>query len=136
MIVAASALVLLLAPDAAAPMVAWRAGVGVALPTLVSDAGQVAQSDQSLQAFVISIGGSASTRVVAACLVSRGADAEVVSLEGALPQRREFEATGLSCQIKKLSGGGALAVEISKNGRVVSRQVSSGSTAVLSISVQ
>jgi hypothetical protein len=136
MIVAASALVLLLAPDATAPMVAWRAGVGVALPTLVSDAGQVAQSDQPLQAFVISIDGSASTRVVAACLVSRGADAEVVSLEGALPQRREFEATGLSCQIKKLSRSGALAVEISKNGRVVSRQVSSGSPAVLSISVQ
>jgi hypothetical protein len=136
MIVAASALVLLLAPNAAVPAVAWRHGAGAALPIWVSESGQVAQSDQPLKTFVISIDGSTGTRVVAACLVSRGEDAEVISLEGALPQRRELEATGLSCQIKKLSGTGRMAIEVSKDGRVVSRQVSSGSPAVVSISVQ
>jgi hypothetical protein len=125
MIVAAGALVLLLAPHVVV--------AGVAPQIWVSGASQIAQS---LQTFVISIDGSAGTQIVAACLVSRGGDAEVVSLEGALPQRREFEATGLSCQIKKLSGSGQLAIEVSKGGRVVSRQVSSGSPAVVSISVQ
>jgi hypothetical protein len=135
MIVAAGALLLLLAPDPAAA--AGRADAGVIPRLWMSQvASQIAQSDQPLQTFVISIDGSAGTRVVAACLVSRGDDAEVISLEGALPQRREFEATGLSCQIKKLSGTGRMAIEVSKGGRVVSRQVSSGSPAVVSISVQ
>jgi hypothetical protein len=135
MIVVAGALLLLLAPDAAAA--AGRADADV-IPRLWmwEAASEIAQSDQPLQTFVISIDGSAGTRVVAACLVSRGDDAEVISLEGALPQRREFEATGLSCQIKKLSGTGRMAIEVSKGGRVVSRQVSSGSPSVVSISVQ
>jgi hypothetical protein len=134
MIVAAGAWVFLLAADAAPASGPVDASV---VPWIwAADSGQIAQSDQPLQTFAISIDGSAGTRIVAACLVSRGEEAEVVSLEGELPQRREFEATGLSCQIKKLSGSGQLAIEVSKGGRVMSRQVSSGSSAVLSISVQ
>jgi hypothetical protein len=125
MILAAGALALL--------TIAGRADAGTDSRIWTPVADQLAQS---LQPFAISIDGSGGTKIVAACLVSRGDDAEVVSLEGTLPQRREFEATGLSCQIKKLSGTGRLAIEVSKGGRVVSRQVSSGSPTVVSISVQ
>jgi hypothetical protein len=130
MIIAAGALALLLTPNVTP---AGGADAGAAPQMRVSQAGQLAQS---LQSFVISIDGSAGTRVVAACLVSRGDDAEVVGIDGTLPQRREFAASGLSCQIKKVTGTGRMAIEVSKGGRVVSRQVSSGSPAVVSISVQ
>src|SRR5262245_34333665 len=99
MIVAAGTLMLLLNPS-------FAAGSWVGATPQIGIPAATNQIAQSLQRFVISIDGSPGTRIVAACLVSRGDDAEAISIEGTLPQQREFEATGLNCQIKKASGTG------------------------------
>lgn len=91
---------------------------------------------QTTKTFAIAINGSPGVKVVAACLVDWGEDVEVVTLKGEVPQTRKVEAVGLSCQIKKLGSTGRLVVEISRNGRVVSRNASSGSSSVMSVSLQ
>lgn len=96
----------------------------------------LAGGQQSTKTFTISIDGSAGVRVVAGCLVDWGDDADVVTLKGEVPLTRKVEAHGLACQIKKLGQGGRLVIEIRKNGRVVSRSASTGSSSVVSISVQ
>jgi hypothetical protein len=96
----------------------------------------VHEAAEGMKSFSISIDGSAGVQVVAACLVNWGDDIEVVTLRGEVPQTRKVEAAGLSCQIQKVGRAGRLVVEISKNGRVVSRNVSSGSSSVVSVSVQ
>ena len=90
---------------------------------------------QQTKAFVIAITGSPGVKVVAACLVDWGDEADVVTLKGEVPQNRKVEAVGLSCQIKKLGSAGRLVVEISRNGQVVSRNASSGSSSVISMSL-
>ncbi len=80
--------------------------------------------------------GSAGVKVVAACLVDWGEEVDVVTLKGGVPQTRKVEAVGLSCQIKNLGNAGKLVVEITKNGRLVSRNASSGSSSVISVSLQ
>ena len=86
--------------------------------------------------FAIAIDGSEGVQVVAACLVDWGDDVEVVSLKGAVPQTRKVEAVGLACQIQKVGRAGRLVVEIARNGRVVSRNVSQGSNSVISVQLQ
>ena len=86
--------------------------------------------------FSIAIDGSEGVQVVAACLVDWGDDIEVVSLKGAVPQTRKVEAVGLACQIQKIGRAGRLRVEIAKNGRVVSRNISQGSSSVISVQLQ
>jgi hypothetical protein len=95
-----------------------------------------AAGQQQTKTFAIAINGSPGVKVVAACLVDWGEDVEVVTLRGEVPQTRKVEAIGLSCQIKKLGSSGRLVVEISRNGRVVSRNASSGSSSVMSVSLQ
>lgn len=91
---------------------------------------------QTTKTFAIAINGSPGVKVVAACLVDWGEDVEVVTLKGEVPQTRKVEAVGLSCQIKKLGSSGRLVVEISRDGRVVSRNASSGASSVMSVSLQ
>ncbi|HZF36897.1 MAG TPA: hypothetical protein VE914_24105 [Candidatus Angelobacter sp.] len=91
---------------------------------------------QATNSFAIAIDGSPGVKVVAACLVDWGEEVDVVTLKGEVPQTRKVDAVGLSCQIKKLGSAGKLVVEITKNGRVVSRNASSGSSSVISISLQ
>jgi len=91
---------------------------------------------QATKAFAIAITGSPGVKVVAACLVDWGDEVDVVTLKGEVPQNRKVEAVGLSCQIKKLGDAGRLVVEISRNGKVVSRNASSGSSSVMSVSLQ
>ena len=91
---------------------------------------------QQTKTFAIAIDGSEGVQVVAACLVDWGDDIEVVSLKGAVPQTRKVEAVGLACQIQKIGRAGRLMVEITKNGRVVSRNVSQGSSSVISVQLQ
>lgn len=74
-------------------------------------------------------------KVVAACLVDWGEEADVATLKGEGPQTRKVAAVGLSCQIKKLGSAGKFMVEIAKNGRLASRNASSGSSSVISISL-
>jgi hypothetical protein len=95
-----------------------------------------AGGQQTTKTFAIAINGSPGVKVVAACLVDWGEDVEVVTLKGEVPQTRKVEAVGLSCQIKKLGSTGRLVVEISRNGKVVSRNASSGSSSVMSVSLQ
>ena len=95
-----------------------------------------AGGQQAAKTFAIAITGSPGVRVVAACLVDWGEEVDVVTLKGEVPQNRKVEAVGLSCQIKKLGNAGKLVVEISRNGRVVSRNASSGSSSVISMSIQ
>lgn len=106
---------------------------GVAEPGALPE--QVA-SQQATKAFAIAITGSPGVKVVAACLVDWGDEVDVVTLKGEVPQNRKVEAVGLSCQIKKLGNAGRLVVEISRNGKVVSRNASSGSSSVMSMSLQ
>ncbi|MGH6930394.1 MAG: hypothetical protein ACREEV_18900 [Dongiaceae bacterium] len=91
---------------------------------------------QQTKSFAIAIDGSEGVQVVAACLVDWGDDIEVVSLKGEVPQTRKVEAVGLACQIQKIGRAGRLMVEITKNGRVVSRNVSQGSSSVISVQLQ
>jgi len=91
---------------------------------------------QATNSFAIAIDGSPGVKVVAACLVDWGEEVDVVTLKGEVPQTRKVEAVGISCQIKKLGNAGKLVVEITKNGRLVSRNASSGSSSVISISLQ
>ena len=91
---------------------------------------------QATKTFAIAIDGSAGVKVIAACLVDWGEEVDVVTLKGEVPQTRKVEAVGISCQIKKLGNTGRLVVEISKNGRVVSRNAASGSSSVISMSLQ
>jgi hypothetical protein len=91
---------------------------------------------QQTKTFAIAIDGSEGVQVVAACLVDWGDDIEVVSLKGKVPQTRKVEAVGLACQIQKIGRAGRLLVEITKNGRVVSRNVSQGSSSVISVQLQ
>jgi hypothetical protein len=95
-----------------------------------------AAGQQATNTFAIAIDGSPGVKVVAACLVDWGEEVDVVTLKGEVPQTRKVEAVGLSCQIKKLGSAGKLVVEITKNGRLVSRNASSGSSSVISISLQ
>jgi hypothetical protein len=95
-----------------------------------------AGGQQATKTFAIAIDGSPGVRVVAACLVDWGEEVDVVTLKGEVPQTRKVEAVGISCQIKKLGNAGKLVVEITKNGRLVSRNASSGSSSVISISLQ
>jgi hypothetical protein len=95
-----------------------------------------AASQQATNSFAIAIDGSPGVRVVAACLVDWGEDVDVVTLKGDVPLTRKVEAVGLSCQIKKVGNAGKLVVEVTKNGRLVSRNASSGSSSVISISLQ
>ncbi len=95
-----------------------------------------AAGQQATNTFAIAIDGSPGVKVVAACLVDWGEEVDVVTLKGEVPQTRKVEAVGLSCQIKKLGNAGKLVVEITKNGRLVSRNASSGSSSVISISLQ
>jgi hypothetical protein len=88
------------------------------------------------KAFAIAIDGSPGVRVVAACIVDWGEDVDVVTLKGEVPQTRKVEAAGIACQIKKIGNAGRLVVEISRNGKVVSRNASSGSSSVISVSLQ
>ena len=95
-----------------------------------------AAGQQATNTFAIAIDGSPGVKVVAACLVDWGEEVDVVTLKGEVPQTRKAEAVGLSCQIKKLGNAGKLVVEITKNGHLVSRNASSGSSSVISVSVQ
>lgn len=88
------------------------------------------------KSFVIAIDGSEGVQVVAACLVDWGDDIEVVRLKGTVPQTRKVEAVGLACQIQKIGRAGRLVVEIARDGRVVSRNVSQGSSSVISVQLQ
>ena len=95
-----------------------------------------AAGQQATNTFAIAIDGSPGVKVVAACLVDWGEEVDVVTVKGDVPQTRKVEAVGLSCQIKKLGNAGKLVVEITKNGHLVSRNASSGSSSVISVSVQ
>ena len=95
-----------------------------------------AAGQQAINSFAIAIDGSPGVKVVAACLVDWGEEVDVVTLKGEVPQTRKVDAVGLSCQIKKVGNAGKLVVEVTKNGRVVSRNASSGSSSVISISLQ
>jgi len=95
-----------------------------------------AAGQQATKTFAIAIDGSPGVKVVAACLVDWGEEVDVVTLKGEVPQTRKVEAVGISCQIKKLGSAGKLVVEITRNGRLVSRNASSGSSSVISISLQ
>ena len=95
-----------------------------------------AASQQATKTFAIAIDGSPGVKVVAACLVDWGEDVDVVTLKGDVPQTRKVEAVGLTCQIKKLGNAGKLVVEVTKNGHLVSRNASSGTSSVISISLQ
>ena len=95
-----------------------------------------AAGQQATNTFAIAIDGSPGVKVVAACLVDWGEEVDVVTLKGEVPQTRKVEAVGLSCQIKKLGNAGKLVVEITKNGHLVSRNASSGSSSVISVSLQ
>lgn len=95
-----------------------------------------AAGQQATNSFAIAIDGSPGVKVVAACLVDWGEEVDVVTLKGEVPQTRKVDAVGLSCQIKKVGNAGKLVVEVTKNGRVVSRNASSGSSSVISISLQ
>jgi hypothetical protein len=119
----------------AAPLLAFLAAVSIGggLPR-VEDIAPAA--GQQTKTFGIVIDGSEGVRVVAACLVDWGDDIEVVSLKGAVPQTRKVEAVGIACQIQKIGRAGRLLVEITKNGRVVSRNVSQGSSSVVSVQLQ
>jgi hypothetical protein len=86
--------------------------------------------------FTLSIEGSADASVVAACLVSTGQDIDIVTLKGPVPQVRDFAAIGLSCQIQKIGQAGRLDIQIKRDGRIVSRSQSSGTSSVVSVSVQ
>lgn len=97
---------------------------------------QQVAGQQATKAFAIAITGSPGVKVVAACLVDWGDEVDVVTLKGEVPQSRKVEAVGLSCQIKKVGDAGRLVVEISRNGKVVSRNASSGSSSVMSMSLQ
>ena len=94
-----------------------------------------AAGQQATNSFAIAIDGSPGVKVVAACLVDWGEEVDVVTLKGEVPQTRKVDAVGLSCQIKKVGNAGKLVVEVTKNGRVVSRNASSGSSSVISISL-
>lgn len=113
-----------------------RGALFLALAILLAVAISPAHADSAIKTFSISIDGSAGVRVVAACLVNWGEEIDVVTLKGEVPQTRKVEAVGLSCQIQKVGRAGRLVVEISKNGRVVSRNASSGSSSVISLSLQ
>lgn len=107
------------------------------LPGLDGRAAGPATAGQSAgKTFSISIDGSAGVRVVAACLVDWGDEADVVTLKGEVPLSRKVEAVGLACQVKKLGRAGKLVIEVRKNGRVVSRNASSGAGSVVSFSLQ
>jgi hypothetical protein len=95
-----------------------------------------AGGQQGTKVFSLSIDGSPGARVVAACLVDWGQDADIVSLKGEVPLTRKVEAVGLACQIKKVSRGGRILIEVRRNGRLVSRNAAAGSSSVISISVQ
>src|SRR5215467_5278872 len=95
-----------------------------------------AGGQQATKTFAIAIDGSPGVKVVAACIVDWGDDVDVVTLKGEVPQTRKVEAVGLACQIKKLGSAGRLVVEITRNGQVVSRNASSGSSSVVSVSLQ
>ena len=95
-----------------------------------------AAGQQATNSFAIAIDGSPGVKVVAACLVDWGEEVDVVTLKGEVPQTRKVDAVGLSCQIKKVGNAGRLVVEVTKNGHVVSRNASSGSSSVISISLQ
>lgn len=91
---------------------------------------------QATKTFAIAIDGSPGVKVVAACIVDWGDDVDVVTLKGEVPQTRKVEAVGLACQIKKIGNAGRLVVEVTRNGQVVSRNASSGSSSVVSVSLQ
>ena len=93
-------------------------------------------AQRATKTFEIAIDGSPGVKVVVACLVDWGDEVDVVTLKGEVPQRRKVEAVGISCQIKKLGQSGKLMVEISRDGRVVSRNVSSGSSSVITVQLQ
>lgn len=97
---------------------------------------QQAAGQAQTKTFAIAIDGSPGVKVVAACIVDWGEDVDVVTLKGEVPQTRKVEAVGLACQIKKIGNAGKLIVEISRNGKVVSRNASSGSSSVVSVSLQ
>lgn len=99
-------------------------------------AGPVNAGQAATKTFSISIDGSAGVRVVAACLVDWGDEADVVTLKGEVPLSRKVEAVGLACQVKKLGRSGKLVIEVRRNGRVVSRNASSGSSSIVSFSLQ
>ena len=93
-------------------------------------------AQRATKTFEIAINGSPGVKVVVACLVDWGDEVDVVTLKGEVPQTRKVEAVGISCQIKKLGQSGRLTVEISRDGRVVSRNVSSGSSSVITVQLQ
>jgi len=119
----------------------WRA-----LPVLAALAGGA--SDDRARAADVELAGGPPTRnftlsiegsdasVVAACLVNTGQDIDVVTLKGPVPQVRDFAALGLSCQIQKIGQTGRLDIQIKRDGHVVSRSQSSGTSSVVSVSVQ
>lgn len=108
----------------------------LAAMTAAAAAGPIAAGQASAKTFSISIDGSAGVRVVAACLVDWGDEADVVTLKGEVPLTRKVEAVGLACQVKKLGRSGKLVIEVRKNGRLVSRNAVSGSSSVVSFSLQ
>lgn len=119
----------------AAPLLMLFAALAIdASPQPLDDVAPAA--GQQTKTFGIAIDGSEGVQVVAACLVDWGDDIEVVSLKGEVPQTRKVEAVGLACQIQKIGRAGRLMVEITKNGRVVSRNVSQGSSSVISVQLQ
>jgi hypothetical protein len=119
----------------AAPLLMLLAALTVgAHPQRLDDVAPAA--GQQTKSFAIAIDGSEGVQVVAACLVDWGDDIEVVSLKGTVPQTRKVEAVGLACQIQKIGRAGRLMVQITKNGRVVSRNVSQGSSSVISVQLQ
>lgn len=119
----------------AVPMLALLAALSLGGEPRPDGAAEPAAGPQT-KTFAIAIGGSEGVQVVAACLVDWGDDIEVVSLKGPVPQTRKVEAVGLACQIQKIGRAGRLVVEIAKNGRVVSRNVSQGSSSVISVQLQ
>ena len=96
----------------------------------------VSAAGPQTKTFAIAMDGSEGVQVVAACLVDWGDDIDFVSLKRPVPQTRKVEAVGLACQIQKIGRAGRLTVEITKNGRVASRNVSQGSSPVISVQLQ
>ncbi len=84
----------------------------------------------------LSISGTDGVTFEGRCTFITGSGRVDVQLAGVVPERHAREGTGLSCEIRKTRAPGMLVVEVSKAGRVVSRNVSGGGRALLSISIQ
>ena len=92
--------------------------------------------DGKLHDFVLAVTGTDGLTFSGSCKLKTADGVVDMPLDGVVPEVKEVRGLGLKCQIEKSGREGTITVEVTRDGKIVSYNSSSGSSGIFNVSVR